>query len=185
MSLPHYIYPLKNVNDIMYSPNEFGVAVKSREEFSDIDKAASVYSVRFNYRIKSLNRQAVEFRECLRAEGVTVSDWTDISDNKRARMVWASITGMQTMSVPLPAAMFLLSCLIIGIRFWRMIRRESVIIGTLYAQGYRRRELTRHYMAIPLLLAFAGGMIGSLLALPSVKPMVFAMFLIITYLFRY
>jgi len=175
VSLPHYIYPLKNVNDIMYSPNEFGVAVKSREEFSDIDKAASVYSVRFNYRIKSLNRQAVEFRECLRAEGVTVSDWTDISDNKRARMVWASITGMQTMSVPLPAAMFLLSCLIIGIRFWRMIRRESVIIGTLYAQGYRRRELTRHYMAVPLLLAFAGGMIGSLLALPSVKPMVFAM----------
>ncbi len=56
-----------------------------------------------------------------------------------------------------------------------MIRQESVIVGTLYAQGYRRRELTRHYMAIPLLLAFAGGMIGSLLALPSIEPMVMAM----------
>ncbi len=175
VSLPHYIYPLKNVNDILYSPNEFGVAIINREEFSDIDNAAGIYSVRFNDRTKSLNKQAVELRESLRAEGITVSDWIDISDNKRARMVWASITGMKTMSVPLPAAMFLLSCLIIGIMFWRMIRRESVIIGTLYAQGYRRRELMRHYMAVPLLLAFAGGMIGSLLGLPSIKPMVMAM----------
>jgi putative ABC transport system permease protein len=175
VSLPHYIYPLNNVNDILYSPNEFGVGVINREAFSGIENASSIYSVRFNDRTKSLNEQAMELREVLRAEGITVSDWTDISDNKRARMVWASITGMQTMSVPLPAAMFLLSCLIIGIMFWRMIRRESVIIGTLYAQGYRRRELMRHYMAVPLLLAFAGGMIGSLLGLPSIKPMVMAM----------
>jgi len=175
VSLPHYIYPLKNVNDILYSPNDFGVAVINREEFSDIDNVASIYSVRFNVRTQSLNRQAVQFRERLRVEGITVSDWIDIMNNKRARVVWASIIGMKTMSVPLPAAMFLLSCLIIGIMFWRMIRQESVIVGTLYAQGYRRRELTRHYMAIPLLLAFAGGMIGSLLALPSIEPMVMAM----------
>lgn len=175
VSLPHYIYPLKNVNDILYSPNEFGVGVISREAFSGINNASSIYSVRFNDRTKSLNEQAVELRGYLLAEGVTVSDWIDILNNRRARMAWASITGMQTMSVPLPASMFLLSCLIIGIMFWRMIRRETVIIGTFYAQGYRRRELMRHYMAIPLLIAFAGGMIGSLLALPSIKPMVTAM----------
>ena len=175
VSLPHYIYPLKNVNDIVYSPNDFGVAVISREEFSDIDNAVSTYSVRFNDRTPSLKEQAVQLRESLQAEGITVSDWTDIMDNKRARMVWASITGMKTMSVPLPAAMFLLSCLIIGIMFWRMIRQESVIIGTLYAQGYRRRELMCHYMSIPLLLALAGGVMGTVLALPSIGPMVMAM----------
>ncbi len=175
VSLPHYIYPLKNVNDIIYSPKEFGVGVINREEFSDIVNSANVYSVKFNDRTRSLNRQAVELREHLRAKGLTISNWIDIMNNKRARIVWASITGMKTMSVPVPAAMFLLSSLIIGIMFWRIIRRESVIIGTLYAQGYRRRELMRHYMAIPLVLAFAGGMIGSLLALPSIEPMVMAM----------
>ncbi|WP_236932652.1 ABC transporter permease [Geosporobacter ferrireducens] len=175
VSLPHYIYPLKNVYDILYSPHDFGVAVINREEFADIDNAASVYSVRFHDRTQSLNRQVVELREGLRAEGITVSDWIDIMNNKRARMVWASITGMKTMSVPLPAAMFLLCCLIIGIMIWRMIRYESVIIGTLYAQGYRRRELMRHYMTLPLLLAFGGGVIGSLLALPFIEPIVIAM----------
>jgi len=175
VSLPHYIYPLKNVNDILYSPKEFGVGVINREEFSDIDNAASIYSVKFNDRTRSLNMQAVELRKYLQVKGFTVSNWIDIMNNKRARIVWASITGMKTMSVPVPAAMFLLSSLILGIMFSRIIRRESVIIGTLYAQGYRRRELMRHYMAIPLVLAFAGGMIGSLFALPSIEPMVMAM----------
>ncbi|MEL7564554.1 MAG: FtsX-like permease family protein [Dehalobacterium sp.] len=175
VSLPHYIYPLKNVYDIMVSPDNFGVGVISREDFLDIANASVTYSVRFNDRAQSRNIQAAEFRERLHEEGITESDWIDIMNNKRARMAWASITGLKTMSVPVPAAMFLLCCLIIGIMIWRMIRHESVIIGTLYAQGYRRRELMRHYMVIPLLLAIAGGVIGSGLALPSIAPSVMAM----------
>ncbi|WP_242966551.1 ABC transporter permease [Clostridium sp. BSD9I1] len=175
VSLPHYIYPLKNVNDIMVSPNNFGVGVTHRDVLEGIDNFTTIYSVRFNDREQSLNKQAVEFREMLHAEGITESDWVDTVNNKRARTAWASITGLKTMSVPLPTAMFFLCCLIIGIMIWRMIRHDSVIIGTLYAQGYRRRELIYHYMAIPLLLALAGGLMGSLLALPSVAPSVMAM----------
>lgn len=175
VSLPHYIYPLKNVNDIMVSPNNFGVGVISSEDFQDIDNASVIYSVKFNDRTQSLNKQAAQFREDLHEEGITESEWVDIMSNKRARMPWASITGLKTMSIPLPAAMFLLCCLIIGIMIWRMIRHESVIIGTLYAQGYRRRELMGQYMAIPLLLAITGGVTGSMLALPSIPPSVMAM----------
>ncbi|GBF32793.1 methyl-accepting chemotaxis protein [Desulfocucumis palustris] len=175
VSLPHYIYPLKNVYDIMVSPNNFGVGVINREEFTGMDNVSVIYSVRFNDRTRSLNQQAAQFRERLHGEGITESGWIDIMNNKRARMAWASITGLKTMSVPVPAAMFLLSCLIIGIVIWRMIRSEAVIIGTLYAQGYRRRELMRHYMAIPLLLAITGGVMGSVLALPSIRPSVMAM----------
>ena len=61
-------------------------------------------------------------------------------------------------------AFFLLSCLIVGVMIMRIIQSDSVIIGTLYAQGYRRRELTWHYMAIPVLLSAAGGLAGILLA---------------------
>ncbi|QHQ63243.1 ABC transporter permease [Anaerocolumna sedimenticola] len=175
VSLPHYIYPLKNVNDIMNSPDNFGIGVIDSEDFTGLGNPSVIYSVRFNKRGQSINEQAVQLRERLHDEGITESEWIDIMNNKRARMPWASITGMKTMSVPLPSAMFLMCCLIIGIMIWRMIRQESVIIGTLYAQGYRRGELIRHYMAIPIILALAGGIIGSLLALPSVAPAVMAM----------
>ncbi len=175
VSLPHYIYPLKNVYDIMVSPENFGVGVINREDFVDRENVNGIYSVKFNDRTQSINQQAAEFRERLHEEGITESEWIDIMNNKRARMAWASITGLKTMSIPIPAAMFLLCCLIIGIMIWRMISHESVIIGTFYAQGYRRRELMRHYMTIPLLLALVGGVIGSLLALPSIAPSVMAM----------
>lgn len=175
VSLPHYIYPLKNIYDIMVSPSNFGVGVIDPAEFADMDNGSRFYSVRFQDRTQSLNQQALQFRERLHAEGITESEWIDIMNNKRARMAWASITGLRTMSIPVPAAMFLLCCMIIGIMIWRMIRREGVIIGTLYAQGYRRRELMGHYMAIPLLLAVTGGVAGSLLALLSVGPSITGM----------
>ncbi len=177
VSLPHYIYPVPHVYDIMYSPESFGVGVINRTEFEGLglSNVERFYSVRFNDRSESLNRQAVQLRELLHAEGIAVSEWIDITGNRRANIVWASITGMRTMSVPMPAAMILLCCLIIGIMIWRMVRHEAVIIGTLYAQGYRRRELIAHYMSIPLLLAFAGGVAGSVFALPSIEPAVMAM----------
>jgi putative ABC transport system permease protein len=99
-----------------------------------------------------------------------LSEWIDASTNKRIRMAWATISGMKAMSIPVPAAMFLLCCLIVGLMIWRMVRAENVIIGTLYAQGYRRKELIRHYLSIPLIIAAAGGLAGVLLALPTIGP---------------
>ncbi|MEL7567470.1 MAG: FtsX-like permease family protein [Dehalobacterium sp.] len=172
MALPQYIYPLQGVNDLVALPDSFGLGVVSREEFADIQNADTNYSVKFNDRTQSLNLQTVQLRERLQAEGITTSDWTPATNNKRMRIVETAVSSYEAMSAPLSVAMFLLSCLIIGIMIWRMIRQEAVIIGTFYAQGYRRRELMRHYMAIPLLLAFLGGVIGSLLALPCITPSV-------------
>lgn len=177
VSLPHYIYPLPNVYDIIYSPDNFGIGILARTDFEELNRSnvESFYSVRFNDRTRSVTQQAIELRELIQAEGVAVSDWIDVESNRRTSLVWASITGMRTMSVPLPVAMFLLSCLIIGVMIWRIVRHEAVIIGTLYAQGYRRNELLHHYLIIPIVLALAGGMIGSTLALPSIGPSVMAM----------
>ncbi len=177
VSLPHYIYPVPKVYDIFYSPESFGIGIVSKEvvEGLETDNIESFYSIRFIDRTQNINQQALQLRGLLQAEGITTSEWIDITNNRRANIIYASITGMRTMSVPVPVVMFLLSCLIIGIMIWRMVRRESVIIGTLYAQGYRKRELMAHYLSIPLLLALTGGAAGSLLALPSIRPAVMAM----------
>ncbi|MDW7740618.1 MAG: FtsX-like permease family protein [Bacillota bacterium] len=177
VSLPHYIYPVPNVYDILYSPETFGIGVVAREVIEGLEKEniESYYSVRFMDRTENINQQSLHLRGLLQAQEIFLSEWIDITSNRRANIIYASITGMRTMSVPVPVAMFLLSCLIIGIMLWRMVRRESVIIGTLYAQGYRRKELMAHYLAIPLLLALTGGVAGSLMALPSIGPSVMAM----------
>jgi putative ABC transport system permease protein len=64
-----------------------------------------------------------------------------------------------------------LSIILIGILLKRMIQREAVVIGTLYALGYRKAELLRHYLISPLLVAGLGGLLGALLGVAMVKPM--------------
>lgn len=41
------------------------------------------------------------------------------------------------------------------------IEQESGVIGTLYAMGVERKELLRHYMALPVVLTFVAGVTGT------------------------
>ncbi len=43
------------------------------------------------------------------------------------------------------------------------IEQEASIIGTLYAMGVRRKELLRHYLALPVLITLIAGVIGTAL----------------------
>ena len=42
------------------------------------------------------------------------------------------------------------------------IESERSVIGTLYALGVRRRILLRHYLTLPVLISFLGGLVGTL-----------------------
>ncbi len=173
IALPNYVYVLKNIFDVM--PTEgFGIGIVAAGTFTDFADVQTVYGVRFHQR-DHINEQLSVLHEKLTDDGYVLEDWVDAMNNKRIRMPWASITGMQAMSIPIPCAMFLLCCLIISIMIWRMIRADGVVIGTLYAQGYRRKELMRHYIRLPLILGAVGGTAGVLLAIPCVAPAVQAM----------
>ncbi|MDR1558184.1 MAG: hypothetical protein LBS84_00550 [Clostridiales bacterium] len=175
MGLPKYIYPLRGINDLVAIPASFGVGVINPGDFAQFDSVDQNYSVKFNDHAISLNEQMTRLREYLQNNGVLLSDWTAAPNNKRMAIVDTSVSSYQAMSMPISLSMILLSCLIIGIMTWRMIKQESVIIGTFYAFGCRRRELLRHYTAIPMLLALTGGTADALLGVPCVRPAVDAM----------
>ena len=46
-----------------------------------------------------------------------------------------------------------------------MLKRESVIIGTLYALGYRKKEIMNHYLLYPMVISLEGGILGTMLGL--------------------
>jgi putative ABC transport system permease protein len=173
VALPHYVYALKFVHDVL-PPSGFGIGLISDADFAMFPEAAEVYSVRFTDR-ENITAQTMGFNKLLREESHTITGWIDAMNNKRIQMPWATITGAEAMSVPFSAIMFLICCLIVGVMILRMVKADGVIIGTLYAQGYRRKELIRHYLALPLLLAVIGGVLGVLLAMPVVGPTVFMM----------
>ena len=177
MAVPNYVYILKNLYDVLPTSG-FGIGIVSGADIEAFPEAASetvtVYGARFHDR-ENINAQTTKLHGFLSEKGYSLSEWMDSENNMRVNMPWGNISSMKSMSFPVAIAFFLLSCLIVGVMIMRTVKSDGVVIGTLYAQGYRRHELTLHYMAIPVLLSAAGGLAGTLLALPCVKPVVDSM----------
>ncbi|MDF2510668.1 MAG: transporter permease [Herbinix sp.] len=173
MAVPNYVFILKNLYDVLPTSG-FGIGIISSADIEAFPESATVYGAYFEDR-ENINAQTTKLHGLLSEKGYSLSEWLDAKNNKRISMPWTNISSMKSMSFPVSIAFFLLSCLIVGVIIMRIVKSDGVVIGTLYAQGYRRRELTRHYIAIPVLLSGLGGLVGTLLALTCVKPVVDSM----------
>ncbi|NRT87447.1 ABC transporter permease [Clostridium beijerinckii] len=171
MSLPNYIYPLKSESDIMNDPSSFGVAVISKEDFNILNKGNVSYSIRFNGDRSNIDSKISEFKDYLRNENIILISWMNTSDNPRVTYFTAKLSGIDKMSSSMPIAVLLLTCILTGIVMYRMLKREAVIIGTLYALGYRKNEIMKYYLLYPIVVSLVGGILGTLLGLLTLRPM--------------
>ncbi|ALE77186.1 hypothetical protein WY02_00270 [Pseudonocardia sp. AL041005-10] len=176
-AVPNYVYILKNFYDVLPTAG-FGVGVVSPADLASLPGAVgnpvSTYSVRLADR-NDVAGQLRDIRERVVSGGDSLVEWTASQDNPRIHMPYGNITSMQSMSFPVAAAFFLLGSVIVGVMVMRTVKSDSVAIGTLYALGYRRRELALHYLALPTLVAAIGSVLGTLLALPAARPVVTSM----------
>lgn len=172
MSLPNYIYPLRTESDIMNDPNNFGIAVISKNDFNKINKGNSSYAIRFNSNEDNLDLKISNFKEYLRNENIIILNWINITDNPRVSYVTAKLSGINKMSSFMPISILILTSILTGIVMLRMLKRESVIIGTLYALGYKKIEIMKHYLMYPLSISLIGGLVGTIFGLFTLKPMI-------------
>jgi putative ABC transport system permease protein len=171
MSLPNYIYPLKSDSDIMSDPNTFGIAVISKESFDALNQGNVFYQVRFNDRSKNIDTQIAQLKDYFFGENVKILSWTNTSTNPKVTFITTKMKGIDKVSSSMPVAILLLTCILTGIVMWRMVKKEAAIIGTLYALGYRKKEILRHYLRYPIIIAVLGGILGTILGCLLLKPM--------------
>lgn len=170
MSLPNYIYPLKSENDILNDAKSFGIAVISKEDFTELKKGSRGYSIKFRDQ-RNLENNITQFKDYLKNENIMILKWLNVSENPRVVFVTAKINGINSMSSSMPIFILILTCVLTGIVMWRMLKRELISIGTLYALGYRKREIMRHYLSYPLSISLIGGIVGTILGALAVQPM--------------
>lgn len=171
MSLPNYIYPLKAESDIINDPKSFGIAVISKKDFNSLNKGNSLYDIRFNGDRNNLDDKISQFKNYLRNENIIILSWMNVVDNPRVTYFTAKLKGIDSMSSSMPIAVLLLTCILTGIVMIRMLKREAVIIGTLYALGYKKREIMKHYLLYPMVISVLGGILGTILGVLTLKPM--------------
>lgn len=172
MSLPNYIYPLKNEADILTDSNNFGIAVINKTDFNNINKGNSFYSIRFNEDKNNIESKMSLFKDYLKSEDITILNWMNATTNLRITFVKTKLNGINQISSSIPLAILILTCILTGIVMWRMLKMESVIIGTLYALGYRKKQIKNHYLRYPLSIAITGGILGTILGVLTLKPMI-------------
>ncbi|MDR6865671.1 putative ABC transport system permease protein [Microbacterium resistens] len=174
VAVPNYVYPLKGLYDVLPTAG-FGIGVVAQTDLQALSPAVetstTTYSVRFHDR-EGIEAQTAALRNMLGDEGHHLTEWIDAEHNQRISMPWGNISSMKSMSFPVAIAFFILGCVIVSVMITRTVKADSVIAGSLYALGYRRGELTRHYLAVPVLVALAGSLVGTLLALPCVAPVI-------------
>ena len=57
---------------------------------------------------------------------------------------------------------------VISVFVIHQIQRESSVIGALYALGAKKKNLIRHYITLPTIVAFVGGIIGAVIGFSPV-----------------
>ncbi|MFZ7104103.1 MAG: ABC transporter permease [Peptococcaceae bacterium] len=168
--LPNFIYVIKSKEAMMNDPKTFGAGVVGKADFNSLPGGNKVYALRFDGR-GNIKAQEAAVKNALRSQGVSITSWQSTAKKVNVSYVPMEVSVLSTMSAAVPLAMLALTCVLLGMLMWRMIKSEAVIIGTFYAQGYRRKELRRHYLMFPLLVSVTGSVIGSSLGLLLVNSM--------------
>ncbi|WP_258262507.1 ABC transporter permease [Rossellomorea sp. SC111] len=164
MAIPDYIYPLKDESGFLKNPDAFGVAVVKPSVFSKWENHRIYYSVRLSDASpEELKKQINQSNQIIK--------WTDKKDNNRISFIKGDIAGVKKMGQFLPIGILFISMVIILILLWRLMKKEYVQIGTLYALGYRKREIIRHYLSYAGILATTGSMVGTILGWVFLHPL--------------
>lgn len=159
VSMPNYAYILEKDGDMINNPKTFGIGVLNKE---DMVSGAYQYSVKYNNDNKNVYEQSKALKSYLNKNGSNLINWIYAKNNMKISILDVEVMAISTYSIILPTLILLITVVLISIVLGRIIKNDMENIGTLYALGYRKKEIMRHYMNYPIILSSTGGLIGGI-----------------------
>ena len=167
VALSDYSCLFQNNNDSMFDSVKFGVSVVTPEEFDTLDQDKLQYNYSWIYdKQPKTEKEEKEVSEELMeniGEIVTLKAFVPRYLNQAITFTGEDMGSDKAMMIILLYIVIVIMAFVFGITISNTIRRESGVIGTLRASGYTRRELIRHYMALPVLVTLVGALVGNIL----------------------
>lgn len=165
-SVPDYTYVKKNVSDIGADHQKFSVAFLNDAAFDyfshhlDEDCSPPVYC--YGFRLNGAKTQR-DFKDRLNALGVTLTAYTQRSDNSRINAYREDCGVMSKASLVCGALFTILLAYVLATFTAHTIDKEKKVIGTFYASGFSVGELRRHYIILPLVITAIGSVLSILI----------------------
>lgn len=167
VALPDYSCLFQDNNDSMFDAVKFGVAIVTKEGFSQFDADELNYSYSWKYDVEPNSElEEKEVSEDLMKEiagEVSLESFTPRYLNQAIQFTGDDMGSDRMMMTVLLYIVIAILAFVFGITINNTIGKEANVIGTLRASGYTRGELIRHYMTMPLAVTIAGAVIGNVL----------------------
>lgn len=90
-----------------------------------------------------------------------LTEFVKRSDNPRIAAAAGDMQMNKSVGLLAGVIIMVLFTYVISVFVIHQIQRESSVIGALYALGAKKKNLIGHYIALPKLITFAGGLVGS------------------------
>lgn len=157
---PEYLWPARDREDLLTSPDDFGVLFASDAFVRSAvgDAATSQALVRYG---PSAQRGRLDqaVREIAVAHGA--SDVLLRADHPSAASLQEDVDGFRELAVLFPFLFFVAAALTAYVLLGRLVRRQRSLIGMLAANGFPQRRIVRHYLAYGAAVGLVGSLTGA------------------------
>ncbi len=158
MTQPDYLYKISDLQSPILNHQNFGLAVVKEDVFQTLNNGYIFYSIK--KKDKSLDM--MEVREYL-SQKYSLTSWVEKEDNPRINKVMENYEVIMMVGKIVPLIILIITSILTTIIILNQIRNEYTQIGTLYALGYRRKEIIAHYLQYPIILSIVGGVLGAII----------------------
>lgn len=169
IAVPDYSSMFKNNTDLMMDGINFGIAVTPYDTLEALGSDEFYHNYAWRYEDRDLtdkekNDLAEEIKTNLAEQQVVLTNFVKAADNQGISFLIDDLGS----DVPMMKAFLYIIQIIMAFVFTviiiNTIDEESAVIGTLFASGYRKGELIRHYLTLPILVTLFGALIGNILS---------------------
>ncbi|MDO4344369.1 MAG: FtsX-like permease family protein [Eubacteriales bacterium] len=170
--------------DFMFDALKFNVAMVTDDGFAELEKPIHyAYAWRYNHAPadeKEEKKLSDDFLKALLtqtvASGNEIKDYLPAYANQAIHFATDDMGSDEAMGGVLLDILIVIIAFIFAVTISNTIMKESKTIGTLRASGYTRGELTRHYLAMPVIVTFFAAAVGNLLGYTVFKNVVVSMY---------
>ncbi|MDO5717649.1 MAG: ABC transporter permease [Tissierellia bacterium] len=157
---PDYTTCLQAISDASPAPDTFGLGTVVEDSIADIEESEDLICTEYNY-IFSLSGEndRKEFRKDVKSLEYLTS-YVDISDNPRVQQELKEIVSQRNLTLVFGLFFMLIMAYMLAVFTSGHMKNERETIGTFYAMGYKKSELIRHYIRMPIVILIIASILG-------------------------
>ncbi|MFQ9515552.1 MAG: ABC transporter permease [Eubacterium sp.] len=179
VALSDYSALFSDNSDMMFDAVKFGVGVMTDDGFETFEhKIHYSYSWIYNNSPENENKEkklSDDFMETVASYAV-INVYVPRYSNMAIQFTGDDIGGDRTMMIVLLYILVVILAFVFAVTINHTIVKEAAAIGTLRASGYTKKELLKHYLAMPMIVSLLAALTGNILGYTVFKYMVVSMY---------